>query len=217
MPQIKKIDCQSEKPLLLQHLLLLDPESRQQRFNYALNDAAIENYVRNIPPGDICVGVVVPDLVLAQQQKFSQNPTAVFDWEKLVLDQQSVPGPNHLMAAERSGLLNPEVCVGFLHIGVQNKVAELGVSVLKKYQGYNLASAMVVMGLFLLEERPDAREIEEVVMYCDPQNTASIKLGKKFGLKVIVEGFGHNYEIAQTKEFKNVQFLIKNRLKPPAL
>ena len=47
------------KQQLLEHLILLDPESRVWRFGYSASDAAIEMYVNGIHDSDIILGIRV--------------------------------------------------------------------------------------------------------------------------------------------------------------
>lgn len=171
-----------------QHLFLLDMDSRHQRFNFSINDEALIKYAHSFGKNDILVGIFVHSSNL--HSKYDEiNQEKNLNHEGLTLES-----------------IHEEILAGFLHIAINDNTAEVGISVLKEYQGNKLASAMMVMGLFMLKDKiaEENLDIDDVVMYCEANNPASINLGKKFGLKVIVESYANQYEIAQTKSFKLV-------------
>ncbi len=188
MTKIIGLSPQNHKYSIEQHLFLLDLDSRHQRFNFAINDEALVKYAHSFGKSDILVGIFVQNSHLHNKYD-SINSEKHINSEGLTLES-----------------IHEEILAGFLHIAVGTNSAEVGISVLKEYQGNKLASAMMVMGLFMLKDKiaEDGLDIDDVIMYCDANNPASINLGKKFGLKVIVEGYSNQYEIAQTKSFKLV-------------
>ena len=80
----------SEKPLLKEHLLRLDPESRRQRFNGAISQRFVEHYTTNyITDGTVVVGYIVAGKVrgvgeLHPPDKHGSSAEIAFSVEKLV-------------------------------------------------------------------------------------------------------------------------------------
>lgn len=173
MAQLKLLNYKEDLSLIKEHFNLLDKESLTQRFNYYVNQHHLENYFKGFNKNDIYVGVIVKN-----NNNNSNNDS--------------------------------NILAGFLHLAIlknndETFNGEIGISVLKKYQGNQLASAMMVMALFEVQQKilEEEFKINDITMHCDFNNKASIALGKKFGLHVIIEATNSQQEIKQTKKFKN--------------
>jgi GNAT superfamily N-acetyltransferase len=83
----------SEIPLLREHLLRLDPESRRQRFNGAISERFVERYNSNyITDGTVVIGYFVAGEMrgvaeLHPPDQHGSSPEIAFSVEKLVRSQ----------------------------------------------------------------------------------------------------------------------------------
>lgn len=182
MTVIKKIVASQEQDNILKHYLLLDPQSLYQRFNSRFNDYTLKNYVSAIKDNDICIGIYLEDNQLKNSER--------------LLEQQY-----KIESSEDKNTL-----VGFLHLSFYEGGAEIGLSIIKKYQGFGLSNVLMSMAISELYLKINAENIniKEVVMHCDASNKASIVLGKKFGLKVIIENQCSSTVIEQSKRFEKI-------------
>lgn len=187
MTTIRKIIASEQRENILMHYLLLDSNSLYQRFHSQFNEYAIKKYVDSIKDDDICIGIYLDDVPLREksatiaiQHNINQN-------------------------------FNSNVLIGFLHLSFAEENAEIGLSIVKKYQGFGLSNVLMSMAISELYLEINAKDlkIKEVIMYCDASNKASIALGKKFGLKVVVENNSSCMVIEQIKKFDKLKEKVK--------
>lgn len=183
MTTLRKIIASEQRDNILMHYLLLDPNSLYQRFHSQFNDFAIKKYVDSIKDDDICIGIYLDDVELKAQS--------------------SVIEDQHNMSKRTSS----QILIGFLHLSFSGENAEIGLSIIKKYQGFGLSNVLMSMAISELYLEINAKElkIKEVLMYCDASNKASIALGKKFGLKVVIENHSSCRVIEQVKKFDKLK------------
>lgn len=91
--------------------------------------------------------------------------------------------------------------VGFLHLPTFGSDVEVGISISKAYRGLGLSTGLLAFGLSSLRLRSVNTSLGTVSMHCNSQNRASIALGRKFGLEVVVEYQNFTKKEQQTRLF----------------
>lgn len=174
MTNVKKITASIHQNEIINHYLLLDPKSLYERFNSRFNNYTITKYVESIKDDDICIGIYTKDIEL-------KNKANEFNLKDV----------------------KDNILIGFLHLSFEGTSSEIGLSLLQEYQGYGLSNVLMTMALseLALKIKKEKLMIEEVLMHCDSGNKASIFLGKKYGLKVIIDNQIKSTIIPQIKKF----------------